>query len=232
MNAPFLCAGADHLVVGLIVGWTTVGIAGTVLLDGSDVDLFRSQDFGPAYGDGEEVGVAEGDVGDGDLGWEMRWHLGQGSGNGAGNLNGRVGEGRAPNGAQGFVAHDELIANAEASANGEESLALTGFGTLAVANMERSGVSVARSEGGADAGVHAAREEDYGFGLRGQGLDAFHGWIPDEFVDLQPEASRDVVSQHPLGKFLRIQETVRGVAPARSVFAEGGREEHGVHAVG
>jgi len=58
--------GANHFVVGLIVFGATVGVAGAVLLDGADVDLFRAQDLSPADGDGEEMGIAEGDVGNGD----------------------------------------------------------------------------------------------------------------------------------------------------------------------
>src|SRR5271170_5105189 len=58
--------GADQLLKGLIICGTTVGIAGTVLLYGADQHLFRAQHLGPADGGGEKMGIAEGDVGDGD----------------------------------------------------------------------------------------------------------------------------------------------------------------------
>ena len=67
-------AGANKLLEGLVVGRTAVGITGAVLLDGADEDLFRAQNLGPTDRCGEKMGVAEGDVGDGDrfanrLGW-------------------------------------------------------------------------------------------------------------------------------------------------------------------
>src|SRR5271167_4188674 len=43
---------------------------------------------------------------------------------------------------------------------------------------------------------------------------ALHRRVPDELMDLQSQASRDVVRQHPLREFPRIEQTVRGVACA------------------
>jgi len=34
---------------------------------------------------------------------------------------------------------------------------------------------------------------------------ALHGWIPDKFMDLQSQAGRDIVGEHPIGQFLRIE---------------------------
>ena len=59
---------ADEGVEGVVVGGTAVGVAGGVLLDCADDDGFRTEDLCPAYGGGEEVSVAEGNVGDWDFG--------------------------------------------------------------------------------------------------------------------------------------------------------------------
>src|ERR1035438_2418673 len=42
-------------------------------------------------------------------------------------------------------------------------------------------------------------------------LNAFGGWVPDQFVDLQAEAGGNVVREYPLGEFLGIEETVGSV---------------------
>ena len=57
---PCFRPGFDDLVEGLIVRRTAIGIAGTVLFDGADIDLFRSQHLSPAYRDGQEMGIAKG----------------------------------------------------------------------------------------------------------------------------------------------------------------------------
>ena len=53
---------------------TAIGIAGTILRYGADEDCCRADHFRPAHRRGEEMGVAKGYVGDGNLGWRVRWN--------------------------------------------------------------------------------------------------------------------------------------------------------------
>src|SRR6185437_11081192 len=62
-DASVACSRADKLLKRLIIDRSAVGIAGAVRLNRADEDGLGSQHFGPAYGGGEEVGVAERDVG-------------------------------------------------------------------------------------------------------------------------------------------------------------------------
>src|SRR3954447_26593203 len=48
LDACLFGADADDLIEGVIVLRTAVRVAGTILRDSSDVDLFRSQDLSPA----------------------------------------------------------------------------------------------------------------------------------------------------------------------------------------
>jgi hypothetical protein len=48
--------------------------------------------------------------------------------------------------------------------------------------------------------------------------------VPDELVELESQARGDVVSEHPFCKFAGIEQAMRGVTSAASVFGEGGRE--------
>jgi hypothetical protein len=56
----------DNFVECLIKNLAAVGIARAVLFDGADEDLRCADDLCPGNGDGEEMGVPEGDVGCGD----------------------------------------------------------------------------------------------------------------------------------------------------------------------
>src|SRR6266404_5899192 len=67
LDASLFGADADDLVEGLVVLGAAVGVAGAILRDRADVDLGCSQNLCPTYRRGEEMRVAEGDVGDGDL---------------------------------------------------------------------------------------------------------------------------------------------------------------------
>ena len=74
----------DKLLKGGVVGGSAVRVAGAVLLDRADVDLRGSENLGPTDRRGEKMGVAEGDVGDGDL---------AGGGSGFAEVGSRVGDG-------------------------------------------------------------------------------------------------------------------------------------------
>src|ERR1700730_15401676 len=63
----FLCPCLDDLVEGPIVCRATIGVARTVLLDGSYVNLFRAQHLGPTHRNRQKMSVAEGNVGDRDV---------------------------------------------------------------------------------------------------------------------------------------------------------------------
>src|SRR5487761_1556594 len=49
----------DQPVKSLVIGWSTVGIAGTVLLDRSNIDLSGAQHLCPTDSGGKKMGVAE-----------------------------------------------------------------------------------------------------------------------------------------------------------------------------
>src|SRR5882757_5941087 len=71
-NVAFLRALLNQQVEGVIVGRATVRVAGGVLFDRSDEDGGGADDLCPTDGGGEEVGVTEGNVGDGNLIADMR----------------------------------------------------------------------------------------------------------------------------------------------------------------
>jgi len=155
-------AGSDELLEGLVVGGAAVGIAGAILLDGPDDDVGGAEDFGPADGGGEEVGVAEGDVGDGD---GFAYWLGVGCVMGRnGDSDVGVGEGGSADLSEDVDAEGQELDAAEGMGDGAGALEFALLGALAVAEVEGVGVEVAGGEGGADGGVHAAGEADDGAG--------------------------------------------------------------------
>ena len=107
--------------------------------------------------------VAEGNVGDGDVGADLR--------PGFGHVEGVVGEGRAADLAERLVADHETAADAEAVADFGEGALLAGFGALSVGDVQGGdtvGSLLADGQRGADGGVHASGEGDYG--LDGVGM--------------------------------------------------------------
>src|SRR5271168_2347696 len=56
-------SSTNELLKGLIIRRTAVGITGTVLLDGANQHFLRPQHLGPTDGSGEEMSIAERDVG-------------------------------------------------------------------------------------------------------------------------------------------------------------------------
>ena len=61
-----------------------------------------------------------------------------------------VGEGGAADGAEGFVADDQAMADAETVADGFKGAPFAEFGALAVADVDGGGTMVAGGESGAD----------------------------------------------------------------------------------
>ncbi len=234
---PVFRPGLYHLVKRPVILRPAVGVAGTVLFDRSNVHLLSSQDLSPAYGDGQEVGVAKGHIGHGNV---------VADGVGLGNRNPAVGQCRSADGAQGLIADDQPIADFQAVANGGKRLPLAVFGWLSVADVDGSRVKVANCKSGADAGIHASAEQDDGAGwgwydrLRQQMeirsaciltssfciSHSLHGRVPDELVKLQPQTSGNIVREHPFGQFARIEQTVRSVLSAAGVFGEGRRKQY------
>ena len=66
-DVSFFRPGFDDLVEGFVIRRTAIGIAGTVLLDGANIDFSGSQHLGPTYGGGQEMRVAKGNIGDRDI---------------------------------------------------------------------------------------------------------------------------------------------------------------------
>src|SRR5208282_1280975 len=62
-----------------------------------------------------------------------------------------------------------------------------------------------------------------------QGSHALHRRIPDELMDLQSHARGNIVGQHPVREFARIEQTVRTVSRATGVFAECRGKQYRIH---
>ncbi len=60
-----------HRFEGADVFWTAIGIAAVVQGVYADVDIHRTEDFGPSQGVGKKDGVSSWDVGQGDIGSEF-----------------------------------------------------------------------------------------------------------------------------------------------------------------
>src|SRR5438270_11601397 len=60
-------------------------------------------------------------------------------------------------------------------------------------------------------------------------LYSFHRRVPNEFMKLQAKPGGYVIGNHPLSQLLRIEQAMRTVAGARSVFAKRGRKKNRVH---
>src|SRR5580698_7459580 len=59
-----------------------------------------------------------------------------------------------------------------------------------------------------------------------QSLHSLHCRIPDELVKLKRQAGGNIVGEHPLRQFARVEQTVRSVASAAGVFGKGGRKQY------
>src|ERR1700751_228491 len=62
--------------------------------------------------------------------------------------------------------------------------------------------------------------------------DSLHRRIPNEFMNLESQASPNIIRHHPFRKLTGIEEAVGGVAIAGCVLAEGGRKKYCIHARG
>ena len=159
---PSFVPGFDDFVEGSIILRPAIGIAGTVGLDGADINLFRSQDLGPTDRDGEKMRVAEWDIGNGNARGNVRrivvvCPIGVRFGDG----DSFVGQSRTPDRAKSLVANHKAIADAETVADRLKGAPFAQFGALSVADVNGRGAMVANREGGADAGIHASAEENY-----------------------------------------------------------------------
>ena len=66
LNPSFrFCPHFYDFVEGLVKNFPAVRITGTVFFHRANIDLRGADDLCPGYGDGEKVGVPEGDVGAG-----------------------------------------------------------------------------------------------------------------------------------------------------------------------
>src|SRR3954464_3559063 len=150
------CAHLDELVERVVVLGAAVGVAGAILCDGADVDLFRSQHLGPADGSRKKMRIAEWDVGYGNLFADV----------------GRFGDSDvlvrkrgAADLSEAAVLDEHARGDAEAVADPGERFALAGFRALAVTDVHGCnvrGAVFARGDGGADSRVHASAEEHHG----------------------------------------------------------------------
>src|SRR5439155_8694664 len=79
---------------------------------------------------------------------------------GNGHVDGIVGKGGASNRVQGLVSDHQLVVNLQALADRKKRLALALLGALPVADVDRGRIVVACRQRGANAGVHAATEQN------------------------------------------------------------------------
>ena len=121
-------------VEGLVIGRAAVRISRTVLLDSANIDFFRSQHLGPTDRDREKMGIAEGDVSDRDV-------VADGVRLGHGDIG--IGQGRASDGAQGFVSHQQAVTYAQAVADSQECVTLALFGALPIADVNCGRLEIA-----------------------------------------------------------------------------------------
>jgi hypothetical protein len=156
---PGLGLGAhlDGLVEGLVEGLAAVGIARAVFLHRADEYLRGADDLGPGCCNGEQMGVAEGDVGGGDT----RRDEGRRTRDEFRNRNIGVREGRAADALQVFEAHDEPLPGLVEVRDLVEGPEFPLFRPLAVVHMEKCQAVFSIYHGGGDATVHAAAHEHY-----------------------------------------------------------------------
>src|ERR1700744_5037904 len=127
---------ADDVLEGGVILGPAVGVAGAVFGDSADEYLVSACGFGPAYGDAEEVGVAERNVGDGDFAHVCRCRGGVelifGDGDGL------VGKRGAADGTEVIEMDDEAAIGGDGVGIGVfgKGAAFSGLGALAVAGME------------------------------------------------------------------------------------------------
>src|ERR1039458_9939952 len=128
-------ARSHHFIERSIILRPAIGIAGTIGLDRSDVDLFGSQHFRPTDGDGEKMRVAERDVG-------HRNADGRADADAVrfGNGNVRIGEGGSADRAQSFIAHQQPVANSEPVTDAFEGPPFALFSALSVAALDGGGL--------------------------------------------------------------------------------------------
>jgi hypothetical protein len=112
------------------------------------------------------MGVAERDVGDGDMGFDVAVAE---AGAGVGDGDAGVGERGPANAAEEVDLEVQKIFDAEVQGDGAGGGEFAGFGALAIAEMHGVGVGVASGECGGDTAVHAAGEADDGAGFELEG---------------------------------------------------------------
>ena len=115
IDFSFFGPGMNDPVEGLVIGRAAVRISRTVLLDGANIDFFRSQHLRPTDRDREKMGIAEGDVSDRDV-------VADGMRLGDGDIG--IGQCRASDGAQGFVSHQQAVPYFQAITDFQAELAL------------------------------------------------------------------------------------------------------------
>src|SRR5579871_1316311 len=172
---------ANHVLKGAVILGTAIGIPGTVFGHRADVDFAGPDGFGPAHGDAEKMRVAERHVSDRDLA-AARAACGRGElifrhGNAL------VGECRTTDGAEIVELNDEppIRGNGVEVGNSGEGATFARLRALAVAGVQECDAVFAvacNRLGGADAGVHAATEENDGggFGVQYHGKNNYSAW--------------------------------------------------------
>src|SRR5262249_15116786 len=128
-----------------IVSRPAVGISGAVLLDRTNEYFRRANHFGPTHCYREKMRISKRNIRDRNISPEqMRlW-----------NLDFFVCERRAANSLQSFVSHRQPLVNTKAVTNAQKRLSLARLGPLTVADVQRSGLVIARCQRGTDARVH------------------------------------------------------------------------------
>lgn len=153
-DASLACAGSNELLKRLIIRGPAVGISGAVLLDRADEDSARAEDFRPAYGGGEKVRVAKGDIGYGN-GFANGLVLGS-----FGDADARVGEGGASDAAEKVDFKVQEVVESQSFGNGTGGVQLAAFCTLSIAEVKGVGIVIAGGESSTNGGIHSSGEAD------------------------------------------------------------------------
>src|SRR5262245_16916521 len=141
----------NKLIEGLIVFGPTVWVTGAVFSDSLDKDCLRTQNLAPGSGNGQEVGVAEGNVAGRDVGaCQVRLF----------NRNSEVGQARTADLAQVVQFGDKAMPHLVVICNRFKSLPLSFLSSLAIRNMQEGQRVALVREGSKDKAINSSTDQN------------------------------------------------------------------------
>lgn len=143
----------DQTIEGVEVALPAIGIAGAVLLHGSVINPSRPEDLSPGNRTGQKVGVAEGDIGGGNL---------RASPAAFGQRERAIGQARSADSSQGIHPGHQTLLNTEVVRQGLESSPLLGLGPLPVVQVQKRRLVILTGQSRHHGGIHSATHENDG----------------------------------------------------------------------